>query len=74
MLDRIKGDPGSFAQDPIHRSKNLRSYSIRHKPTPSTFKLLTGIQPIQSFEQLRAIAPGLKKYYYKPNIQSEADH
>ena len=62
MLDRVEGDPGSFAQDPIHRSENLRCDSIRHKLPPSTFQLLLGIQPIQSFELLRAIAPGLKKY------------
>jgi hypothetical protein len=65
MLDRVEGDPGSFAQDPIHRSENLRCYSIRHKLPPSTFELLLGFSPFNR-SNCEAIAPGLKKYYLQP--------
>src|SRR3984893_9341459 len=65
MLDRVEGDPGSFAQDPIHRSENLRCDSIRHKLPPSTFELLLGFSPFNR-SNYEAIAPGLKKYYSQP--------
>jgi len=45
MLNGVERDCGRFANHPIHRSENLRAYTIRHKPLASTFEKCLALAP-----------------------------